>query len=408
MKTYPMTSPYEKKSIILHDLLETMLSKKASDLHLTPGIPPHVRINGEIHQLDYPILTPQDTQYLADTILSEEQKNKLKKNFEMDLSFGIQGLSRFRTNIYFQRGALALAIRSISFNIPHFEALNLPLMVTNLCEKNRGLILVTGPAGSGKSTTLAAMIEWINTHFRKHIITVEDPIEYVHTYKKSIINQRELYTDTHSFGQALRSVLREDPDVVMIGEMRDLETVEAALTIAETGHLTLATLHTDSCIQSINRIIDIFPPHHHHQVRTQLSFLLEGILCQQLLPGKEESGLILALEILISNHAIRNLIRENQIQQIYSTMQTGNIKYGMQTMNQSLFSLCQSHLISTKTAIEKSAYRDELIRMMQNHDHMKKGEEKQCPYFDTAVETCKGNLSAEKLRPLIQNRRPWN
>jgi len=408
MKNDSIITNYKKKNIILKNLLETMLATKASDLHLTPGIPPHVRINGEIHQLDHPLLTPQDTQYLAYSILNEEQRNTLKKNYELDLSFGIEGLSRFRVNIFLQRGALALAIRSIPFTIPHFEGLNLPLIVTDLCKKNRGLVLVTGPTGSGKSTTLAAMIEWINTHFRKHIVTVEDPIEYIHNYKKSIINQRELHTDTLSFGKALRSVLREDPDVVMIGEMRDLETVEAALTIAETGHLTLATLHTDSCIQSINRIIDIFPPHHHHQVRTQLSFLLEGILCQQLVPKEEEPGLILALEILLSNHAVCNLIRENQIQQIYSAMQTGNIKYGMQTMNQSLFSLCQSNLISPKTAREKSLYPDELIQMMQNHDHIKKGEKEQCSYFDTPAKPCKANLLREKLKLRTPNRRPWN
>lgn len=408
MKTDSIMTNYKKKNIVLKNLLETMRATKASDLHLTPGIPPHVRINGEIHQLDYPLLTPQDTQYLAYSILNEEQRNKLKKNYELDLSFGFEGLSRFRVNIYLQRGTLALAIRSIPFTIPHLEELNLPLIVTDLCKKNRGLVLVTGPTGSGKSTTLAAMIEWINTHFRKHIVTVEDPIEYIHNYKKSIINQRELHTDTLSFGKALRSVLREDPDIVMIGEMRDLETVEAALTIAETGHLTLATLHTDSCIQSINRIIDIFPPHHHHQVRTQLSFLLEGILCQQLVPKKEEPGLILAMEILLSNHAVCNLIRENQIQQIYSSIQTGNIKYGMQTMNQSLFSLYQSDLISKKTAQEKSLYPDELIHMMQNHDHMKKGEKEQCPYFNTPAKPCKENLLREKSKLRTPNRRPWN
>jgi len=408
MKTDSIITNYKKNNTTLKNLLEAMLAIKASDLHLTPGTPPHVRINGEIHQLDYPLLTPQDTKYLAYSILNEEQKNALKKNYELDLSFGIEELSRFRVNIYFQRGTMALAIRNVPFTIPHFERLNLPLIVTDLCKKNRGLVLVTGPTGSGKSTTLAAMIEWINTHFRKHIITVEDPIEYIHNYKKSIINQRELHIDTLSFGKALRSVLREDPDIVMIGEMRDLETVEAALTIAETGHLTLATLHTDSCIQSINRIIDIFPPHHHHQIRTQLSFLLEGIFCQQLVPKKEEPGLILALEILLSNHAVCNLIRENQIQQIYSAIQTGNIKYGMQTMNQSLFSLYQSNLISKKTAQEKSLYPDELIQMMQNHDHMKKGEEEQWPYFDTPAEPCKANQLREKSKLRVPKRRPWN
>ena len=360
-------SNYAKKGISLHLLLEAMFSQKASDLHLSSGIPPQVRINGEILQMDYPLLYPEDTKYLAYNILTDEQKMKLEKNLELDFSFGISGLSRFRTNIFFQRGTLAAAIRNIPFHIPQPEELGLPPLVTGLCNKNRGLVLVTGPAGPGKSTTLASMIGWINANFRKHIITIEDPIEYIHNHKKSIINQRELYSDTRSFLEALRSVLREDPDVVMIGEMRDQKTVEAALTIAETGHLTLATLHTDSCVQSINRIIDIFPPYHQNQIRTQLSFLLEGILCQQLIQLKSGKGRTLAMEILLPNYAIRNLIRENQIQQIYSVMETGTLKHGMQTMNQSLFSLYQSNLISREKALSKSSTPDELTQMMKNY-----------------------------------------
>jgi twitching motility protein PilT len=361
-----MISRYAEAGIKLQDLLKAMFLQRASDLHLTIGIPPQVRVNGRIRHTDYPPLTPDDTWHLASEILSETQKRKLKKNREIDFSFGISGLSRFRVNAYFQRGALALAIRSIPFSIPGFQELNLPSVVSELCEKPRGLILVTGPTGSGKSTTLAAMVEWINTHAQKHVITVEDPIEYLHSHHKCMVNQRELHSDTRSMSRALRSVLREDPDVVMIGEMRDLETIEAALTISETGHLTLATLHTDSCIQSINRIIDVFSPHQQNQVRSQLSFLLEGILCQQLLPKILEDGRALALEILIPNHAIRNLIRENQIQQIYSLMQSGNLKHEMQTMNQALFSLYNSNAISKEIALGRSSYQAELLQMMQN------------------------------------------
>jgi len=362
-----MRSHYAEAGIKMQDLLRVMFLEKASDLHLTIGVPPQVRVSGQIRPLDYPSLSPEDTRYLAFEILTEDQKNKLERNRELDFSFGVSDLSRFRVNAYYQRGSIALAVRSIPFTIPTLQELNLPAAVVGeLCERPRGLILVAGPAGSGKSTTLAAMIEWINTHAHKHIITVEDPIEYLHSHKQCMINQRELHADTRSMARALRSVLREDPDVVMIGEMRDLETMEAALTIAETGHLTLATLHTDSCVQSINRIIDVFPPYQQNQVRTQLSFLLEGILCQQLLPKQFDQGRILALEILIPNHAIRNLIRENQVQQIYSLMQSGSLKYGMQTMNQALFSLYRANLISRESALGRSSYPAELLQMMQN------------------------------------------
>ncbi|MEW5803398.1 MAG: PilT/PilU family type 4a pilus ATPase [bacterium] len=361
-----MISRYAQAGIKLQDLLEAMFLEKASDLHITSGIPPLVRVNGHIRHMDYPPLTPEDTRYLAFEILSGYQRIKLKRNRELDFSFGINGLSRFRFNVYYQRGAIALAIRSVPFTIPSFQELNLPPVISELCERPRGLILISGPTGSGKSTTLAAMVEWINTHARKHIITVEDPIEYIHSHKGCMINQRELHSDTRSMARALRSVLREDPDVVMIGEMRDLETMEAALVISETGHLTLATLHTDSCVQSINRIIDVFPPHQQGQVRTQLSFLLEGILCQQLLPTVLEEGRVMALEILIPSHAIRNLIRESQIQQIYSLMQSGSLKTGMQTMNQALFTLYKSNLISKEIALGRSSYPAELLQLMQN------------------------------------------
>lgn len=361
-----MIPHYTEAGITMQDLLKAMFSQKASDLHLTIGIPPQVRVNGQIRHLDYPPLSPEDTRNLTFEILTEDQKGQLERSREIDFSFGISDLSRFRVNAYYQRGSMALAIRCVPYIIPTPQELNLPPVVSELCERPRGLILVCGPTGSGKSTTLAAMIEYINTHVRKHIITVEDPIEYLHSHKKCMINQRELHSDTLSMVRALRSVLREDPDVVMIGEMRDLETMEAALIIAETGHLTLATLHTDSCIQSINRIIDVFPPHQQNQVRTQLSFLLEGILCQQLLPKQFEEGRTLALEILIPNHAIRNLVRENQVQQVYSLMQSGSLRYGMQTMNQALYSLYKSNLISKETALGRSSYPAELLQMMQD------------------------------------------
>ncbi len=350
----------------LTQLLHEMLHKRASDLHLTIGIPPQMRVDGNIISSSYSPLTNENIRDMVFSILNEGQKKKLESELELDLSFGVSGLSRFRANIFFQRGALAMAVRRIPFYIPSFEELGIPSIITKLCEKPRGLILVTGPTGSGKSTTLAAMIDWINAHQNKHIITVEDPIEYLHTHKKCIVNQRELHADTYSFKKALRSALREDPDIVLIGEMRDLETIEAALTISETGHLTLATLHTNSCIQSINRIIDVFPPHQQNQIRTQLSFVLEGILAQQLIPKQLEDGRVLALETIIPNSAVRNQIRENHIHHIYSIMQAGQAKHGMQTMNQALFNLYQKRIISKGNALGRSTYPEELANMIQN------------------------------------------
>lgn len=347
-------------------LLQEMINKRASDLHLTTGTPPKYRIDGKIVSSHYSPLTNEEIKEMVYSILSDVQKKKLETHLEIDLSFGISGLSRFRSYIFFQRGALAMAIRSIPFYIPSFKELGIPQIITKLCGKTRGLILITGPTGSGKSTTLAAIIDWINSYQNKHIITIEDPIEYLHTHKKSIVNQREVHADTYSFKKALRSVLREDPDIVLIGEMRDLETIEAALTISETGHLTLATLHTNSCVQTMNRIIDVFPPHQQNQIRTQLSFVLEGILAQQLIPKQLEDGRVLAMEILIPNEAVRNQIRENQIQQIYSFMQAGQTKHGMQTMNQSLFNLYQKNIISKENALGHSTYPEELIDIIQN------------------------------------------
>ena len=349
----------------LYDLLKTMIEKGASDLHVTTGSPPRLRIDGKLVPLNEPQLTPTDTKALCYSILTDAQKHKFEENNELDLSFGLKGLSRFRANIFMQRGAVAGAFRTIPFHIMTFQELGLPEIVNELVKKPRGLILVTGPTGCGKSTTLAAMIDRINAERQEHIITVEDPIEYLHGHKKCVVNQREVNADTASFKAALRYILRQDPNVVLIGEMRDIETIEAALTVSETGHLTLATLHTNSAIQSINRIIDVFPPNQQEQVRVQLSFVLEAIMAQQLIPKKTGQGRVLAIEILVPNPAIRNLIREDKVHQIYSMMQTGQARYGMQTMNQSLFDLYSKGLISYEDALGRSPIPDELLPMMQ-------------------------------------------
>jgi twitching motility protein PilT len=293
-------------------------------------------------------------------VLTDAQKHRFEENLEIDFSFGIKGLARFRANIFNQRGAVGGVFRAIPYEVKPFESLGLPLVVRALCEKPRGLILVTGPTGSGKSTTLASMLDRINTERHEHIITIEDPIEYLHAHKNCLVNQREVHSDTHGFANALRAALRQDPDVVLIGEMRDLETVEAALRIAETGHLTFGTLHTNSAASTINRIIDIFPSHQQAQIRTQLSMVLEGILCQALLPKASGVGRAMAMEILIPNSAIRNLIREDKIHQIYSTMQTGQEKFGMQTFNQSLAALYFNKQITLQSALNRSSSPDEL------------------------------------------------
>lgn len=349
----------------IYDLLKTMIEKGASDLHITTATPPRLRIDGKLVPLDNPALTPVETKALCYSILTDSQKHKFEEHNELDLSFGVKGLSRFRGNIFMQRGAVAGAFRTIPFEIRTFVDLGLPEIVNDLVKKPRGLILVTGATGSGKSTTLAAMVDRINSERYEHIITIEDPIEYLHGHKKCLINQREVNADTVSFKAALRYVLRQDPDVVLIGEMRDLETIEAALTVAETGHLTLATLHTNSAIQTINRIIDVFPPHQQEQIRVQLSFVLEGIVAQQLVPKKTGKGRALAVELLVPNPAIRNLIREDKIHQIYSMMQTGQTKFGMQTMNQSLVELYTKGHLSYEDAIGRSMVPEELINMLQ-------------------------------------------
>jgi twitching motility protein PilT len=349
----------------LYDLLKSMIETGASDLHISTGSPPRIRVNGKLNPLNEQPLTPAETKSLCYSILTDSQKHKFEENNELDLSFGVKGLARFRANVFMQRGAVAGAFRMIPFEVRSFQNLGLPPIVSELAKKPRGLILVTGPTGSGKSSTLAAMIDKINSERREHIMTIEDPIEYLHAHKQCLVNQREVNSDTSSFKDALRYVLRQDPDIVLIGEMRDLETIEAALTVSETGHLTFATLHTNSAVQTINRIIDVFPSHQQEQIRVQLSFVLEGIIAQQLIPRKSGNGRVLAVEIFIPNAAIRNLIREDKTHQIYSMMQTGQSKFGMLTMNQSLFELFRKGELSYDDALGKSPVPEELLNMMK-------------------------------------------
>jgi twitching motility protein PilT len=343
----------------LPELLHAMVQMDGSDLHITTNTPPQVRVHGHLTRLEGTPLTPSETKQLAYSVLTDAQKKRFEESLELDFSFGIKGLARFRVNMFNQRGAVGAVYRLIPERIRSFQELNLPPVLATLSERPRGLVLVTGPTGSGKSTTLAAMIDKINKERRDHILTIEDPIEFVHQHQGCLVNQREVHSDTESFSNALRAALREDPDIVLIGEMRDLETVESALRIAETGHLTLGTLHTNSASQTINRIIDIFPAHQQSQIRTQLSLVVEGIVCQALLP-KIGGGRVVALEIMVPTSGIRNLIREDKVHQIYSAMQTGQEKMGMQTMNQSLATLYQKRLITLETALMASSNRDEL------------------------------------------------
>jgi twitching motility protein PilT len=351
-------------SFNLRALLEEMIEKEASDLHITTGERPKLRIDGDITDSSVPeVLTPKDTLQLAYSVLTENQKKRFETEDELDFSFGIQNLARFRGNCFKQRGCVSMVIRMIPFNVRTFQDLGLPPVIAKLAERPRGLILVTGPTGSGKSTTLAAIIDKINKERKGHIITVEDPIEFIHRHQSCIVNQREIGTDTKSFASALKYALREDPDVILVGEMRDLETIAAALTIAETGHLALATLHTNSAAESINRIIDVFPSNQQSQVRAQLAFVLEGVVTQTLLPKAKGRGRVMACEIMVATPAIRALIRDDKIHQIYSAMQAGK-KHGMQTMNDALFQLYTNHEVSQEECERVSSEPKEFLRMI--------------------------------------------
>lgn len=350
-------------TINLRDLLQEMIDKNASDLHITAGVPPMLRIDGMIKPTDHPVITPEVSKMIAYSILTEEQQKRFENDKELDFSFGVTGLSRFRANVFQQRGVTSIAIRKIPFEILDFKSLGLPPVVEELSKKIKGLILVTGPTGSGKSTTLASFIDKINNERRAHVITIEDPIEYIHQHKKCIVNQREVKADTESFAAALKHVLRQDPDVILIGEMRDLETMQAALTIAETGHLALATLHTNSTFESINRIVDTFPPMQQPQVRAQLAFVLEGVISQQLIPHLSGKGRVMVAEVMVCTPAIRACIRDDKIHQIYGLMQAGT-KYGMQTMNQALFRAYMNKQIALDEAMTCSPDPAELEQML--------------------------------------------
>ncbi len=360
------------EAALLQRLLHVMVQEEASDLHLTTGTQPMIRVHGHMRPIPIegcPLLRPEDTRRICYSILNDDQKGKFEAHRELDFSFGIEGLARFRGNLFIQRGAIGAVFRTIPNKFLTFDELGLPPVVKEISRKVRGLVLVTGPTGSGKSTTLASMIDAINRERHDHIVTIEDPIEYLHSHKNCVVNQREVGSDTLSFKNALKHILRQDPDIVMVGEMRDLETIEAALTISETGHLCFATLHTNSAVQTINRIIDVFPPHQQQQVRTQLAFVLEGVLSQSLIPRMDGKGRVLGLEVLVPNTAIRALIRDDKVHQIYSQMQMGQDRFGMQTMNQSLFTLYQRQLISLEEAVNRSPDVEGLREMIANPHH---------------------------------------
>lgn len=359
-------TPEAASQVSLHHLLKTMMDKGGSDLHITAATPPVIRVDGDLLPLKMPPLSPAECKRLCYSVLTDSQKARFEQNNELDLSFGVKGLARFRANIFVQRGVVSGTFRQIPFKISGLQELGLPHKVEELCFKPRGLVLVTGPTGSGKSTTLAAMIDKINRETHQHILTIEDPIEFLHPHKGCIVNQREVTQDTESFPTALKYILRQDPDVVMIGELRDLETIESALTVAETGHLCFATLHTNGAIQTINRLVDVFPPHQQPQIRAQLSFVLEGIISQILVPKSNGVGRALAYEIMVPTAAIRNLIREDKLHQMYSQMQIGQDSHGMVLLNQSLCDLYMKRQISMDEALFASPMPDELRDMIAN------------------------------------------
>jgi twitching motility protein PilT len=350
--------------LTLRQLLEDMVRRKASDLHITAGVPPELRIDGSITPTEYEVLTAEKCTSLAYSVLSDEQRKRFETTKELDFSFGVKGLSRFRANTYVQRGVTSMAIRQIPYEILPMDQLGLPAVVREFTNAQKGLVLVTGPTGSGKSTTLAAMLDKINGSRQAHIMTIEDPIEYIHHHKKCIVNQREVGADTSSFPTALKYVLRQDPDIILIGEMRDLETIEAALTIAETGHLVFATLHTNSTYEAVNRIVDVFPSDQQKQILTQLAFSLQGVMTQQLIPRSRGAGRVLCAEVLVCTQAIKAVIREGKIHQIYSLMQAGQ-KFGMQTMNQALLQAVLDKHLTGEDALDRSMDRLELEGMLQ-------------------------------------------
>ncbi len=350
--------------ISLPALLKTMVDQNASDLHITVGVPPEFRISGRMVKVKADAMSPQDTKELCYQVLTDAQKAEFERNLELDFSFGIKDVSRFRGNLFLQRGSVAGVFRRIPINIPDWDAIGVPQVLKDIIKRPNGLVLVTGPTGSGKSTTLAAMLDKINREEYGHLITVEDPIEFVHPHKNCIVNQREVGVDTKGFGSALRQILRQDPDFILVGELRDVETIEMALTMAETGHLVFGTLHTNSAVQSINRVINVFPPHQQSQVRQLMSFTLQAIVSQCLIPRADGRGRVMACEVMVPNMAIRNLIREEKIHQIYSSMQSGQGETGMQTLNQALLALVRSNLIDRDTAMEYSYMPEELAKQL--------------------------------------------
>jgi len=375
----PSGPPAPAHGVNLRSLLEEMVSRNASDLHVVAGERPKLRVDGDITNSSVEqVMTPKDTLQIAYSVLTEQQKKRFELEDELDFSFGIQNLARFRGNVFKQRGCVSMVVRQIPFAIKTFDQLGLPGSIAKMAEKPRGLVLVTGPTGSGKSTTLAAMIDKINTERKGHIITVEDPIEFIHKHKSCIINQREIGSDTKSFASALKYALREDPDIILVGEMRDLETIAATLTIAETGHLAFATLHTNSAAEAINRIIDVFPSHQQSQVRAQLAFVLEGIVTQTLLPKAQGRGRVMAAEILVVTPAIRALIRDDKVHQIYSSMQAGK-KWGMQTLNDALYALYMNREVTAEECLRVSGDPTEFQRMIGQLDPADEGRTGQPP-----------------------------